>query len=163
MIAIKGSRTAVLMLLMLVWPWSQIPQVSAAEDFDSLYSAIAAANAGGESAITLTEDITLGGALPAITGSLTIDGVGHTISGAGEYRILDVSGGRLVIRNLTLTKGSGEDGGALRMRFGASVEIWGSAFSGNRRRHLHPWAEQPSDHRKQQFQRQQGGQMGWGN
>ena len=126
------NRAALVWMFLLAAALSQLSLVSAADSYDSLVAAIQAANSGGSGEITLSGDIALSGALPAITGSVTIEGAGHSISGAGEYRILDVSGGRLVIRNLTLTKGSGEDGGALRMRFGASVEIWGSAFSDNR-------------------------------
>ena len=135
MLAIRGSRiAAILMLLMVNWSWSQMPQVSAADDFDSLYSAIAAANAGGESAITLTEDITLSGALPAITGSLTIDGAGHGISGDGKYRIFDINGGRLEISDLSLSQGRAPDdegGGAIRARMGARVRIEHSTFVSN--------------------------------
>ncbi len=123
------------MLLSLVWSWSQMPQVSAAEDFDSLYSAIADANAGGESAITLTEDITLGGALPAITGSITIDGGGRSISGDGRYRIFDINGGRLGISDLSLLQGrapNDEGGGAIRGRMGARVRIEHSTFVSNK-------------------------------
>ena len=130
MIAMKGIRTAAtLALLMLAWSWSQMPQVSAAEDFDSLYRAITAANAGGESAITLTEDITLSGALPPITGSITIDGAGHTISGAGEYRIFDVAGGQLALSNVTLAKGRAAQGGAILLRNGAQVAVEKSTLS----------------------------------
>ncbi len=136
MIAVKGcGKAAKLTLILLVWSWSQIPQVSAAEDFDSLYSAIAAANAGGESAIALTEDITLSGALPAITGSVTIDGAGHTISGAGEYRIFDVNGGRLALSNATLTEGRAAQGGAILLRNGARVSIESSTLSANSAKH----------------------------
>ena len=132
MIRIQGRRaTTVLIALMAVVMWTQTAPVSAAGDFDSLYAAIAAAHAGGESTIILTADITLRGALPPISGSVTIAGDGHSISGAGEHRILDVSGARLVIRDLTLTEGGGENGGALRIRGGATVEIRGSAFSDN--------------------------------
>jgi len=134
MLAIKGSKAAaILMLLLLVWSWSQIPRVSAAEDFDSLYSAITAANAGGESAIALTGDITLSGALPAITGSLTIDGAGHSISGDGKYRIFDVVGGRLTLKNATLTDGyTSEGGGAIRLRNGGTLTVENSTFKDNR-------------------------------
>ena len=135
MLAIKGSRiAAILMLLMVNWSWSQIPQVSAAGDFDSLYSAIRAANAGGESAITLTEDITLSGALPPITGKLTIDGDGHSISGNKQYRIFEVSGGRLGISDLTLTEGkapASEDGGAILLRSGGEAIVSDAAFINN--------------------------------
>ncbi len=36
--------------------------------------------------ITLTEDITLSAPLPAINGTITIEGNGHTISGDNQYR-----------------------------------------------------------------------------
>ena len=132
MLAIRGSRiTAILMLLMVNWSWSQIPHVSAIGDFDSLYSAIRAANAGGESAITLTEDITLSGPLPVIRGKLTIDGDGHSISGDKQYRIFDVGGGRLGISDLTLTEGKApedEDGGAILLRSGGEAIVSGSVY-----------------------------------
>ena len=135
MLAIRGSRiAAILMLLMVNWSWSQMPQVSAIGDFDSLYSAIRAANAGGESAITLTEDITLSGPLPAITGNLTIDGDGHSISGDKQYRIFDVGGGRLGISDLTLTEGkapASEDGGAILLRSGGEAIVSDAAFINN--------------------------------
>ena len=54
--------------------------------------------------ITLSEDITLGEALPPITGTITIEGNGHTIDGDFRHRILDVDGGRLRVNNLTLTE-----------------------------------------------------------
>ena len=80
----------------------------------------------------MTEDIKLSAALPAITGDLTLDGGGHTLSGDRRFRILEAVGARLVIRNLTLTQGKGQDGGALRIRAGATVEIRDSVFSDNR-------------------------------
>ena len=45
--------------------------------------------------ITITEDITLRVTLPPITGTITIDGGGHTISGGKMSRIFVVSGGNL--------------------------------------------------------------------
>ena len=40
--------------------------------------------------ITIADDITLTEALPPITGTITIEGGGHTISGDGQFRIFDV-------------------------------------------------------------------------
>ncbi len=56
--------------------------------------------------ITITEDITLTEALPPITDTITIEGGGHTISGDGQFRIFDVSGGNLTLKDVTLAKAS---------------------------------------------------------
>ena len=82
--------------------------------------------------ITITQDITLTEPLPPVTGTITIEGGGHTISGGGEYRIFDVDGGRLTLKDLTLTEGfSEEHGGALLMRNGARVTVNDSTFLKN--------------------------------
>ena len=84
--------------------------------------------------IAFTEDITLDAALPPITGTITIEGNGHTISGDHRFRIFDVSGGRLAISNLLVTNGkaaSEEYGGAIRMRAGAQVRLMQVTFSHN--------------------------------
>jgi len=73
--------------------------------------------------ITITEDITLEEALPPITGTITIEGGGHTISGDGEFRIFDVDGGKFTIKNLTIRDGKAEKGGAIRIRGGSEVVI----------------------------------------
>ena len=96
--------------------------------------------------ITIAEDITLTEPLPSITGTITIEGGGHTISGAFEFRIFDVQGGNLTIKNLTLTDawatpGSGgvqytdnnervnmDAGGAIRIGRGAEVHIQNTTF-----------------------------------
>ena len=54
--------------------------------------------------ITIADDITLTKPLPPITGTITIEGGGHTISGDGQFRIFDVSGGNLTVKNVTLAK-----------------------------------------------------------
>ena len=84
--------------------------------FSELETAINTANGNSEAdTITLTADITLTGALPQITSSytLTIEGAGHTLDGAGAYRVLYVNLGNLIINNLTITNGnvSGAYGG----------------------------------------------------
>ena len=99
--------------------------------------------------ITITEDITLSEPLPPITGTITIEGGGHTISGDGKFRIFDVNGGRLTLKNLTLEKGKATEGsggftyiinnehvlvdagGALRLDGGAQVLIENTTLSGN--------------------------------
>ena len=84
--------------------------------------------------ITIGEDIRLSEALPAIRGTITIEGNGHAISGDGKFRIFDVgSGGRLRLKNLTLTEGSAldADGGAIRLRNDAQVRIENSSFIKN--------------------------------
>ena len=55
--------------------------------------------------ITLTEDITLSEPLPAINGTITIEGNGHTISGDNRFNIFVVVGRTLTINNLTLAPG----------------------------------------------------------
>ena len=81
--------------------------------------------------ISLSEDITLSAALPAITGEITIEGEGHSISGNNQHRILDVDGGTLTIKNLTLSEGNAERGGAIRLRNGAQVSIEASTLANN--------------------------------
>ena len=84
--------------------------------------------------ITITEDITLSQALPPITGRITIEGGGHTISGAGRFRIFDVdSGGRLTVKQLTLTDGNGgrSSGGAIRTQRDAQLHVEDSSFRNN--------------------------------
>ena len=133
MTAKRYCRLFPLVLLICAGVFTLIPQALAAESFDSLYAAIEAANSGSDSdTIKLSEDITLSAALPPIIGEITIDGAGHTISGDGKYRIFDVNGGRLVINNLTLTEGSADIGGAIRLRNGGQVIVEDSIFADNR-------------------------------
>ena len=102
----------------------------AADDYASLLAAIIDANESG-GVITLSDDIRLEVALPPITGEITIDGGGHSISGAGEFRHFDVAGGSLAIENVTLTDGRADEGGAIRIRDGAEVSIVLSSLADN--------------------------------
>ncbi len=113
------------------WP------VSAADDFDSLRAEVSAANSGRSRVITLSVDIILAAPLPAITGSLTIDGAGFSISGNDAHRIFDVNGGALTLSNVTLTGGKAteSEGGAIRLRNGAEVTIERSTLSSNTATH----------------------------
>ena len=83
--------------------------------------------------ITLTEDITLSEPLPPINGTITIEGNGHTISGDDRFRIFLVTGGKLTINNLTLTRArAGGSGGAIRVRNNAELVVNDSTFDSNR-------------------------------
>ena len=133
-----GRVTPALLLLAVIllcissahWP------VSAAADFDSLRAAISAANSSGAGEITLSRDIGLTDPLPAITGSLVIEGGGYSISGDDAFRIFDVNGGALTLSNVTLTAGNAGEGagGAIRLRNGAQVELEKVVLSRNKAR-----------------------------
>ena len=125
----RSSRFPCIACLLL--PLLLMLPTQAADDFNSLVSAIHAANSTGSGAITLDADITLASALPQITGNLTIDGNGHSISGNNAYRIFDINGGSLTITNATLRGGRAEYGGAIRLRNGARLSIQGSTLRDN--------------------------------
>ena len=91
----------------------------------------------GHDIITITEDITLTEPLPPITGTITIEGGDHTISGAGQFRIFDVQdGGQLTIKQLLLIDGNGDSlqGGAVRAGRDAQLYVEDSSFLNNRAR-----------------------------
>ena len=101
---------------------------------DELKRAIEKANNGAT--ITLTADFSMRDDPPEISKALTIEGDGHKISGAGWYRIFHVvAGGDLTIRNLTMTRGKAEYGGAISVQPGrddtASLTISECSFSRN--------------------------------
>ncbi len=90
--------------------------------------------------ITIAEDITLTEPLPPITGTITIEGGGHTISGDESFPIFVVKGGWLTVNNLTLTEGyfagSWEKGwaaaGGIQVRNGGKLFVNDSVFTNNR-------------------------------
>lgn len=67
------------------------------------------------------------------TGVLTIDGSGQsiTLSGENSNRIFEVGGGRLILKRLTLTRGSSPSGGAI-YNDGGLVEIIDCSLVSNR-------------------------------
>ena len=95
----------------------------------------------GADFIELAADITLSAPLPPVTGEVYLRGTGHTINGAGRYRIFDIDGGSLTVKNLRLIDGNstGEKGGAIRLKDGAltvvdvmlsdNVAGWGGAIA----------------------------------
>ncbi len=106
----------------------------AADDFAGLAAQIQEANRTGSGHVTLGADIILTRALPAITGELSIDGNGHSISGGQQFRIFDVDGGSLSITKATLRDGKApesEGGGAVRLRDGTALNVKESVFSDN--------------------------------
>ncbi|MDE2776701.1 MAG: SH3 domain-containing protein, partial [Chloroflexota bacterium] len=112
----------------------------------SFYDQIIAANTdrqagacpagNGADTITLREDITLQSRLPEIISGLTIEGSGHSISGAGRVPIFTVRGAWLKINNLTMTEGNNPrgNGGAINMLDHASVVVNNSSFIRNEAR-----------------------------
>ena len=84
----------------------------------------------GADTITLSQDITLGAALPAITSEITIEGGGYTVSGDNRYRIF-YNGGALTINDLTITKGQVENKGGAIVNWKGTLAISGSRFIRN--------------------------------
>ncbi len=125
------SRTALVRILLLAAVLSQLSPVTAAGSFDSLAAEIQAANSSGSGEITLSGDIVLTAPLPPISGRVTIDGAGHSISGNDAQRIFDINGGALTLSNVTLTGGKATDstGGAILLRNGARVVVEKSTLS----------------------------------
>ena len=128
------SRVVIVVVFLLAAAGLQVLPADAADDFGGLVAAIEAANRSGSGEISLSGDIVLTAALPAITGSLVIEGGGHSISGDDAFRIFDVNGGALTLSNVTLTAGNAGEGagGAIRMRNGAQLVIENSTLSGHR-------------------------------
>ena len=115
----------ILLLLLLTLP------AQATEDSAILAAQIQAANSSGSGAITLSGDIILTVELPAVTGDLTIDGRGHGISGGGEYRIFAVDGGQLTLRDIRLSDGKAESGGAITVSNEAMLKLEDASLLGN--------------------------------
>ena len=105
---LTSSRFSIALCLALSALLCLAPPVAAAEivvdSTANLALAIESANAGD--IIRLSGDITLDERLPKITGDITIEGSGFTISGAGEFSIFFVDEGVYVTLNdLNLIEG----------------------------------------------------------
>ena len=127
----RGSMRSAIVAALAISMFAFVPYAPVSASVCSLADHIRAANTNtavgacpkgtSHDIITITEDITLTEALPAITGTITIEGGGHTISGGRMFRIFDVRGGSLTINNLTLIDGradtiDGRGGGRARRR-----------------------------------------------
>ena len=108
----------------------------------SLYDAIVAANrdapsgaclAGrGHDTIALDANEEINQPLPPITSEITIEGNGFAIDGKWQYRIFDIVGGNLTLRNMRLINGkAASDGGAIRLRENARLTADGVTFFRN--------------------------------
>ena len=89
------------------------------------------AGKAGADIITLTLDVTLNADLPYIASEITIEGAGHTISGADRYAIFQVYPGPLTLNDLTMTKGVAVGGGAIGATDGI-IRLNRSKVIGNR-------------------------------
>ena len=79
--------------------------------------------------IEITEDILLQEPLPKISADIIVEGNGHTISGGKKHRIFLVQDANLTIRDLTMTEGNAEEGGAILTLYGSKVHIVDSVIS----------------------------------
>ena len=110
-------------------PPCPLAQQIIAANTDAAAGACPAGN--GHDVISLIRDIDLDSALPPITSTVTIEGNGFALSGKGSFRILDVDGGELTLRNLSLAGGNASEGGAIRLRKGARVSASNVHFRNN--------------------------------
>ncbi len=138
----KGIRVllaSVILLVLCALVVQPLPTYAAdytASTFAELETAITNANStSSDDTITLSADITLTSALPAIAnnGSLTIEGAGHTIDGAGANRIFSIdSNANVIIKQIMLLNGYHSfTGGAIYKDSGSSLTIVNSSFMGN--------------------------------
>jgi len=115
----------------------------AVDETCSLADAIVAANSdsatggcragSGVDTITLSADISLAAALPAIASDLTIDGADFEINGRGMFRIFHLSAGDVTLRRLSMRDGySEDDGGAIYAAGALSLNISRSSIVANR-------------------------------
>ena len=111
----------------------------------SLSDAITAANTdtatggcaagSGADTISLSSNITLTAALPAIRTTITINGNGYAVDGAGQFRIFELAGSadvrinRMTLRNGRVgTRTAGQFGGAILVNNYGSLVVERSAF-----------------------------------
>ena len=68
--------------------------------------------------------------LPVATSTISIQGNGATIQGNNTFRILDINGGSLTIDGTTISGGSADSGGGIRVN-GGTLTLTDSTVSGN--------------------------------
>ena len=107
-----------------------LPDQIIAANTDRPYKACPAGD--GADIIHMIRNYELSEPLPGITSEITIEGNGYTISASSLFPILDVDGGELTIKDVTLADGQASKGGAIRLRNGASVTALGIRFIDNK-------------------------------
>ena len=86
----------------------------------------------GDDIILLAKDVTLTAPLPSITSRIQLEGDGNTVSGDGSYQVFNVSGGQLLLNELTITSGlSSTVGGGIYVNSG-SLRISDSLITNSR-------------------------------
>ena len=111
-------------------PFCLLPDQIIAANTDRPYRACPAGN--GHDIIYLIRDFVLTEKLQPITSDITIEGNGYTISGENRFRIFDVDGGKLTVKNLTMTKGrASEGGGTIRLQNNGRAVVSDSRFVSN--------------------------------
>ena len=90
----------------------------------------------GADVIRLRQNITLDEPLPTISSDITIDGYGHSISGARRFRVLDIESGDVVLKHIALIDGRNPDGdgGTVTLRGGAKLLVVDASFRGSKAR-----------------------------
>ena len=67
-----------------------------------------------------------------ISKSMTIDGQGHTIDADGQIAIFNITNAsHVILKNIIFANGHGDNGGAIRVNPGSSVEIINCNFTNN--------------------------------
>ena len=99
----------------------------------------------GADTIVLTRKVELTAHGPDITGTLTIDGRGHTIDGMSSYRPINIvtTGADVTIRDITITRGATatisqgqKEGGAIRLTLPSSPDTQNGSLTLNRVRFI---------------------------
>ena len=85
----------------------------------------------GHDTIHLDKNHVLRANLPPVTSPITIEGNGHSINGVLKYRMFDVAGGELNLKNVTLLHGGGVEGSAVRLRANARLNADNVTFRRN--------------------------------
>ncbi len=107
-----------------------LPDQIIAANTDKAYKACPAGN--GADTIYMIRDFELDQPLPAITSEITIEGNSYTINARRRFHIFDIDGGNLTLKDVTLTEGDAINGGAIRLRNGATASVSNVNFKGNR-------------------------------
>ena len=91
------------------------------------------AGKGGADEITLSGNLTFTSNLPGIRSEIYLVGNGYTISGNNSRRIFWIAqGGHLRINNTTLTDGSADAGGAIKVNSGRKLTVTNSTIQNSR-------------------------------